>query len=53
MSKKIVGGLHEFLDQMQLKMNDVGEEMAITFFGLQPVSATSSLNIQYATQTMN
>jgi uncharacterized alpha-E superfamily protein len=30
-------GLHEFLDQMQSKINQVGEKIGTTFFGIEPV----------------
>jgi uncharacterized alpha-E superfamily protein len=28
-------GLHEFLDRMQIQINQVGNELATTFFGLE------------------
>jgi uncharacterized alpha-E superfamily protein len=30
-------GLHEFLDQMQVQVNDVGDKIGETFFGIKPV----------------
>lgn len=31
-------GLHEFLDQMQSKINEVGDNLGLTFFGIEPVA---------------
>ena len=31
------GGLHEFLDEVQLKLNDIGASVVETFFALQPL----------------
>jgi uncharacterized alpha-E superfamily protein len=31
-------GLHEFLDQMQIQINRIGDELGSTFFGLEPIS---------------
>jgi uncharacterized alpha-E superfamily protein len=33
----IQGGLHEFLDGLQIRMNDVGNKIFETFFALQPL----------------
>ncbi len=34
-------GLHEFLDQMQSRINEVGDKMAETFFSFEPIPANS------------
>ena len=33
-------GLHEFLDQMQTRINELGEAIAQTFFGLKPIETS-------------
>ncbi|MEW5885034.1 MAG: alpha-E domain-containing protein, partial [Armatimonadota bacterium] len=38
----IAGGLHEFLDSFQAKLNDIGDAIDRTFFALQPVSASEN-----------
>jgi uncharacterized alpha-E superfamily protein len=36
----IAGGLHEFVDRLQRKLNDVSESIFETFFAMRPVEAT-------------
>ncbi|MCB0276797.1 MAG: alpha-E domain-containing protein [Calditrichaeota bacterium] len=36
-SEIIRGGLHEFLDGLQIRLNDIGNEVFQTFFALRPV----------------
>lgn len=43
-------GLHEFLDDLQSRINSVGKRMFETFFALEPVHQTQSA---YQTQSMN
>jgi uncharacterized alpha-E superfamily protein len=40
----MVHGLHEFLDEMQRKMNDVGHQISLTFFGQETVEMSQSQN---------
>ncbi|WP_013321382.1 alpha-E domain-containing protein [Gloeothece verrucosa] len=43
-------GLHEFLDQMQSRINVVGSKIGETFFGIEPVSKSAEVSqrqIQY------
>ena len=38
----IKAGLHEFLDDLQTKLNLLGSEIAATFFNIQPLASTAS-----------
>jgi uncharacterized alpha-E superfamily protein len=38
----IAGGLHEFLDAFQTKLNHVGEAIFHTFFALRPVASPAA-----------
>jgi uncharacterized alpha-E superfamily protein len=48
----IRSGLHEYLDQMQVNMNTIGESLQNDFFGSQPCEQTPS-QTQTQTQTAN
>ena len=40
----IAGGLHEFIDAFQTKLNSVGEAIYETFFALQPIAAEPTIS---------
>jgi uncharacterized alpha-E superfamily protein len=46
----IQGGLHEFIDQLQVRLNDVGAAVSETFFAPQPVG---SLTVQFQSQSQS
>ena len=39
----IEAGLHEFLDDLQTKLNLLGGEIGTTFFNLRPLKSTSTM----------
>ncbi len=41
----IAGGLHEYLDEFQLNMNEIGAAVFETFFALKPVSTADSRSL--------
>lgn len=43
----INGGLHEYLDAFQTRINTIGEALSETFFALQPVGANGRLTGHY------
>lgn len=48
----IQGGLHEFIDQFQVRMNEVGAAVSETFFAPEPIGATTPTGAtQSQTQT--
>ena len=42
----ISGGLHEFLDELQTRLNWIDDAVYETFFTLRPLTGTSSSNTQ-------
>jgi uncharacterized alpha-E superfamily protein len=38
----IQSGLHEFLDGLQVRLNDIGQEIFETFFAIRPVSGEAA-----------
>ncbi|MBI1369607.1 MAG: alpha-E domain-containing protein [Planctomycetes bacterium] len=43
----VSGGLHEFLDSFQTKLNAVGHAIHETFFALQPIEPEPEIQMQY------
>ncbi|KGF71772.1 hypothetical protein DO97_15660 [Neosynechococcus sphagnicola sy1] len=46
-------GLHEFLDDLQKRMNDIDSKIFETFFALSPISASAPLDTQTIAQTQS
>lgn len=46
----IQGGLHEFLDGLQVRLNDLGDEVRSTFFALRPVAGSRTEQTQVSRQ---
>lgn len=46
-------GLHEFLDQMQKRINEVGTKIWETFFSIEPIAQTPTMSMTQRMGTMN